>query len=564
MMRYLKIAGVVLSALLSACIENDIPYPKVDLSITAVTGPGFTVSDIDAGRRVVTLALDERTDIRSVRIEQVTLDVQPRNISLDREELLSRVEVSEPLTGTFDLRVPREVTLSLYDDRAVWTIRAEQTIERRFAVEGQIGATRFDLENRIATAYVPRDTDLSEVTVTALRLGPEGITDYSPTLEELSGTSFETVRFVEVTCHSRTERWMLYVLETDLTVQLRQADAWTGVIWLYGDGVEGMPSGFRVRREGEEQWRDIAPDVCSGGSFSARVSADPETSYEVAAYCGEAQSASRTVTTGPATALVNGDLEDWCSIEGGNGFAVIYPYPEQVAGAQAPFWGTGNVGSALAKKTLTQPTEDIPAGVPGRYAADLKSLKATVLGLGKFAAGNLFVGRYVRNAGTNGILTFGRPFTERPTRLRFWVRYERGLIDEIGATAVSSGLGLEKGMPDNGIVYVALGTWTKEEYGRDKDGTMVGTDDSPLCVDTRDPSTFFKPAGKDVVGYAEYVMTSDVDQWRQVELEIDYRGVTDRVPTHLMIVCSASRWGDYFAGSTQSHMWVDHIELLYD
>ena len=31
-----------------------------------------------------------------------------------------------------------------------------------------------------------------------------------------------------------------------------------------------------------------------------------------------------------------------------------------------------------------------------------------------------------------------------------------------------------------------------------------------------------------------------------------------------MIVCSASRWGDYFTGSTQSEMWLDDFELLYD
>ena len=30
-----------------------------------------------------------------------------------------------------------------------------------------------------------------------------------------------------------------------------------------------------------------------------------------------------------------------------------------------------------------------------------------------------------------------------------------------------------------------------------------------------------------------------------------------------MVVCSASRWGDYFIGSDQSVMWVDDVELVY-
>lgn len=46
-------------------------------------------------------------------------------------------------------------------------------------------------------------------------------------------------------------------------------------------------------------------------------------------------------------------------------------------------------------------------------------------------------------------------------------------------------------------------------------------------------------------------------------LPLDYVA-TDRIPTHIMIVCAASRYGDYFTGSTESVMWVDDFELLYE
>ena len=39
---------------------------------------------------------------------------------------------------------------------------------------------------------------------------------------------------------------------------------------------------------------------------------------------------------------------------------------------------------------------------------------------------------------------------------------------------------------------------------------------------------------------------------------------TDRKPTHIVVVCSASRWGDYFIGSTSSVLVVDDLELIYD
>ena len=50
---------------------------------------------------------------------------------------------------------------------------------------------------------------------------------------------------------------------------------------------------------------------------------------------------------------------------------------------------------------------------------------------------------------------------------------------------------------------------------------------------------------------------------RQITIPIDYRGVTDRRPTHIIVVCSASRLGDYFTGSTQSTLWVDGMQLEY-
>ena len=172
--------------------------------------------------------------------------------------------------------------------------------------------------------------------------------------------------------------------------------------------------------------------------------------------------------------------------------------------------------------------------------------------------------RYAATRGTNGIITFGAPFTCRPTGLRIWVKYTQGSINKIDK--VPAGVTIQQGDPDTGIVYIALGTWTAEEYGYTEDKgvpTRFGTDESPICIDTRNVNTFFKPDGKDVVAYGEQLMTSTVGEWTQYTIPLDYR-TTAVVPTHIMIVCSASRYGDYFTGSTDSRMWVDDFELLYE
>lgn len=544
-MKYLRILISAATLLLASCIENDLPYPVVTLNILGVEGEGFTVSDIDGVQRVVTLALDEKTDIRNVQIDKVTLTDQ--------------AVASRELTGTFDMRTPIYVTLTLYQDYA-WTIRADQQIDRKFAVSGQVGATEFDIDNRSATAYVPKGTDLSAVTVTDLKLGPADITTYSPTLEELSGSSFESVRFVDATCHGRTERWMLNVEPSSHTVRFTVAEAWSQVIWLEASGIEGQTLGFRYRKQGTEAWIEV-PDVkVSGGSFSTGLKADPTTSYEVTAYCNDEETDVKVLTTEGVMQLPNGDMESWTEPKvNGNGSSWL-PYLLDGSGNPVDrYWDSGNKGATTLgeKYNLTTPVTDLHPGAKGKYAAQLASRYVAI----KFAAGNLFVGQYARTIGTNGIVNFGQPFTLRPTGVRLWVKFTCGRITDIGKVPV--GTNLKEGDPDNGSIYIAMGTWTKEKYGRGKDNELFGTDSSPVSIDTRELSSFFNPKGEDVIGYGERILTEDIGEWTQITIPIVYRSKTER-PTHLIFVCSASRWGDYFTGSRNSLMTIDDVELLYE
>lgn len=540
MNRIIRILLVILSAAAAGCIENNIPYPVVELEILGIEGKGFTASVDRINRRVV-LTLDETTDISRVEI--------------DKAYFTENARTSTELTGVQDLRRPIEVTLSLYQDY-VWTITAEQEIERYFTVEGQIGQTVFDLENRIATAYVGSSVDTNDVRIRSLKLGPRDITTIDPPIGEL--TSFDPVRFVNVSYHDFTERWMLYVVPTDETVRLTAADAWSRVIWLYGSGASGSDMGFKYRREGDAEWTAVPDVTVTDGTFSACLRAEAETTYEVKAFCGDDESAVQSVTTQEVRQIPNSGFEQWTTLKD-----IVYPF----ADTNDRFWGTGNPGASVAGATLTTGDTDTRPGSEGKLSARLESKFANVMGIGKFAAGNIFVGNYVRNAGTNGILTFGRPFVLRPTALRGWLKYTCGEVDRINR--LPAGVSLAAGDNDNGSIYIALGTWTPEEYGlcssaeTDPARRQCGTAESPLCVDTRDESTFFDSKGKDVVAYGELILTESQTEWKEFVIELNYVR-TDVVPTHMFIVCSASRYGDYFTGSTKSVMQVDDFELLYD
>ena len=514
-----------------SCIDNVIPYPVERIDILKYEGVGFR-STIDPTTRTVILTLDEQTNITAVEVTKV--DITENGTS------------SIPLTGTFNMLSPIEVTLSRYQDY-VWTIKAEQTIERYFTVEGQIGETIIDTESRTATAYVAEGSDLANVKITSLKLGPKQVTTMTPAPEEI--TDFNSVRYVYLQYPAlcgQTERWQLYVLETDVKAQITQADAWATCAWLYGAVKDNPSVGFRYRQTGQSDWIEVDNVTTVAGVLTAKVSGlTPNTGYDFVAYSGEDLSPVVSRTTESIAELENGGFENWCNVDG-----IVYPY----AAGGVPFWATGNVGASIVGETLTEGVEDVRPGSQGKLSARLSSKFASVFGVGKFAAGNLYIGNYVRNDGTHGIVHFGRKFTARPTALKGWIKYNCGTIDRI--TTQPPGVTVNTGDPDIGMVFVALGDWDPATYG--------GSGDSPVEIATkRINETAFNPNSDAVIAYGEMPFTESIGEWREFTIPLDYRA-TDRIPTHIIITCSASRYGDYFTGSTQSVMWLDDFELIYE
>lgn len=532
--------------LVASCIKNDIPYPIIELAILSVEGEGFTQKSIDTKNQVVTIELEEPTDIRAVNIKEVMYT--------------EGATLSNNIIGIFDMRSALSTTLSLYQSYD-WSIEAEQTITREFKVVGQIGDERIDTTQCTVEVDVNSESvDLSNVTVTAMKLGAYDVTTYNPTLSNLTNTSFTSVKRVTVTAHDRSDTWSIYVNAIDPEVSL-SVDAWGTVAWLTASGDTTDPSlcGFSYRELGASGWTDIAATDASNGVFSVQVTGlSPEKEYEFVAYVGDVSSAEKTETTEPTPQLSNSGFEGWQM--DGNAW---YPY----AVGEEEYWGTGNKGASLlsSSSNITLPdSENIAPGSTGIYSAQLAS--SSVLGI--FAAGNIFTGRFVKISGTNGIIGFGRPFTQRPLALRGWAKYTQGVVthSKIDDIAV--------GDNDMGSIYIALGTWDAATYGLDSTGELLGDSTTPMIIDTRDSSTFFDKTSSDIIAYGELILTKDQD-WSEFEIELEYRDLKDssgniitsaqsRVPTHIIIVGSSSRYGDYFTGSTSSRMWLDDFELVYE
>ncbi len=531
---------LVICVTFASCIKNDMPYPVVEMLITSVAGDGFTMLTPDNDSLIVTLELEEKTDIRSVNIQSV---------SYSQEATLSN-----KITGEWDFRTPLYVTLSHYQNYH-WTIRATQDIERYFTVEGQVGSAVFDYSGLTARVNISNKRDLTDVTITSLKLGPADITTMTPTYSNITDFS-QNYRAVNVTYHDRTERWELYVDTIEVHVTITKCDAWSTVAWLEAIGDTEAEHGFQYRKSGDATWIEVDPTAVEStvGGFAAKVEGLVElTEYEFLAYCDGETTESFVATTQACTPLEDADFEQW-----NKSSSTWYPY----ASGSVGYWGTGNPGASIAGENLTTPSTDIRPGSTGVYSAELQSKK--VMGV-KLAAGNLFIGRYVATKGTNGIVGFGHPFVSRPTALKGWIKYSCGIVDNVGTNPPGREF-IEDVSSDEGMIYAAVGTWTVDEYGvtsaDSAPDNVYGTESQPLIVDTRATSTFFDPTADAVVGYGEMVLTESVSEWQEFTIPLDYT-TTSVVPTHIIIVCSASRYGDYFTGSAQSCMWLDDLELVY-
>lgn len=513
---YLLVINVFL---LTSCIKNDIPYPVIPMQILSFEVEGQNGSAvIDNENRTVTVDLNETINLKQVKVKRCTVTEG----------------ITSPLDSTsiIDLSIPKNYTLTLYQDY-VWTIQATQTIERRFSVEKQIGQSIFNNSQHQVVAYISNSASQKNVTIKELKLGPEGITTMEP---ELTGTiDFSHPQKVTISYHDITEEWTVMVSRSDKDIATGTVDAWVNVAWLHGSGQEGADNGFEIRESSQSEWQRIdKANITGDAEFTARVSGlKSNTTYMFRAYSGEDYGDEVSFTTGSPVALPNGSFDDWHQ-EG----KVWNPW----AADGTPVWDTGNDGTTTLGDSNSQPTDDIWNGKSTGKAARLESKFVGIGAIGKFAAGNLFTGKFIGVDGTNGILEFGYPFDSYPTRLKGHYKYTTSPINN-----ASTEYKHLQGVPDTCSIYIALGDWSE-----------------PVEIRTKPSSQkLFDKNDSHIIAYAEFNSGTTITEYADLNIELQYRA-TNRKPTYIIIVCSASKYGDYFTGGTGAVLTVDEFSLEYD
>ncbi len=503
--------------MLCSCIKNTTPYPTVLGRIVEMQVSGQTGIDIDQNTRTVKLTVDESVDLSEVVVKSITL---------------SENAVSELQKGSvLNLTQPCKVTVATYQNYE-WTVSAVQEIERRFTVEGQMGQTRFEQSSRRAFAYVPNGTDLSKINVTDLKLGPASRSTYSP---QISGTTdFRNGVRVTVSYGSVSEKWTLFVTQTHTTVT--GIDAWAKTVWLRGVGENGADNGFEYRRADSGTWLKANGVADDGGEISVKITGlEPQTGYVCRSYSDDEYSQEFPFTTEQAAELIGGGFDEWHKSG-----KVWNPWAE----GGSKYWDTGNQGAVTIGESNSVPSDDACPKNPTGKSAYLETKFAGIGSLGKLAGGNIYVGSYAGTEGTNGKVDMGREFTSRPTRLKGYFKYSPRPIDNVSKEFDASQW---KGKPDTCHICIALCDW-----------------DAPYQVRTK-PSdrAVFNSKVPGIIAFGEMVFSGTVSEWTELNVELEYR-TTSVKPRYLVLLCTASKWADYFTGGTGSLLQIDEFSFEYD
>ena len=564
---------VVLTFLLATCdIKDDIADPIIHGHITAfevegqcdAKGAPSSTSIIDKQARTITIYVCDTVDVANLLVTKVTVASTTENMGIDYAELpliQPNADNGEGFpehgfndtTGTLNVRMnftrPVEFKVTTLQDY-IWTITVNQVVKREIEVVNQVGDAIIDPIKCNATVYVNREKQsLRRVRVKKFTLGGEhGRVNPDPTKEDV--LDFYFPRTFEVTTGwGAVQKWTVVVRD----IEVKEKDpveitpnAWSNFAMLNAT-ITPKDEVFKTtlvygewRRVDESEWTEIpyyefSVDSSDGEyKFSTTLKGlTPNTEYEFRFHyedAGEEKDSKISFTTEQQTPLYNGGFENWWQ-DG----KVAYPNEQGVS-----FWDTSNPGGASFGGSNTTETTSVVHS--GSKAAMLQSQYIVI----KFAAASLYTGAFGQLVGTSGAkLNWGVPFTTRPTALKGYMQYAPVAINREGSNLPTDAPAM--GQPDQCGMYCALLS-------------------EALVVDNTDMSTFPDwETDPRVIAYGALPAEQNVHsngQWKKVNIPLVYNDLNSK-PTHLLVVFSASKYGDYFHGGEGSTLYLDDFELVY-
>lgn len=545
--------------------DNKLTYTitgtKLDGSSYTQTGE---ITDVKAATEyAITIKFDEK-NFEPVGGAMFTIVVDEKEIEInDSFELTAAPKI----TANFDLTQPKSGEAGSFKKISIYASAVEeitfleltglsslgftasdiiQYMEMTDATKQELTNFGVDIKCPFATEEYPNgDKRAAKITFSAELLNSLANGSYSIGIKvgdnkgKFRSATFNLEISDDATKTSQVESGEVWATTANLNITLAKENA-TGI-------------GIEYREAGTQSWTKVYAETSSrSNSFIISLTGlKAGTTYEYRAFAdndGEGNPfTSNTIysfSTEAATQFPNAGFEDWSKPD-----KAILP----ALSADELYWDSGNHGSATMNKNITNSESTIKNS--GNYSAKLESQFVGLGTIGKFAAGNIFTGKYLATDGMDGVLGWGRPFTSRPKSLSGYVKYNPATVNYIESAAEAKGC--VEGENDKGVIYIALLTDYTETY---KGSTF------PMVIQTKSSNQrLFDKNGSNVIAYGEWSSqsaTSNDNTMTKFEIPLEYKR-TDVKPTAILVVCSASYWGDYFSGGNGSVMYIDDFTLNY-
>lgn len=362
---------------------------------------------------------------------------------------------------------------------------------------------------------------------------------------------------IDVDESTRTYTFHFAVDPTPKTNLSASANAWSKFAYLNGKIIsateeldpELMSFQYRLESSGEDgEWTKITATT-KEDSFEGKIEGlTPNTSYQYRLIYGDEQFISPTYTfkTENNAALHNGNFDLWTT-GSSDGAKTIYPGSSEEAGNKTCFWNTSNPGTSQglgATGGAVNPTTGVssPVNTSGGQAAQLKSTNK----LSVFAAASLYTGSFLGLSGMSANMEFGKPFTSRPISLHGYYKYTPQVINHLDRKPEGVEIIKDQTM-DQCAIFIALAT---------KSFTFNNKNEEEYIDYINDPA---------IIAYGELPSggATSGEGYTEFTIPLKYKDQTTK-PTHIIIVCSASKYGDYMTGGDNSLLYVDDFELIYD
>lgn len=399
------------------------------------------------------------------------------------------------------------------------------------------------LINACGKEYNPVESTVAGVTLSGLNTPQLYITFSEDFFNALSGGSQIIELRVEDVDGGAVTKDLPYNLQGVKSYNGAQANLWLGRASLSAMVFGSPTSAEIICREGEGEWQHFPAVASDNNTYTAQVEgicAGHTYEYNLV-IDGKTVGTSLAFSTPNGNQIPNGNLEDWCK----DGDGVIIPYHT----SNNPYWCTGNYGTAILSKNITQSSDDVRPGSKGTKSMYMDSEYIVV----KFAAGNGYIGSWGgMSNGTNAKVYFGQPFefNAKPKAIRFWAKWNCGKIDKIDKGVA------KKGDPDLCKIFCCL------------------TTDTHLVDSSNGKETTFSPSDADIksgdarydkVLYSAYMESTESQaEWKEITIPFTFYGEDpNQVPSHIILTFTCSGYGDFFDGSTESWLYVDDIELVY-